>query len=92
MQANRSLPARLKSAFCRHHSVYGHTPESCALDQATYATAATRQNEDDKDDTESNDDEVTLRDPEEGNATEPALRDPVSGALSAACGTAVQRP
>ena len=46
-----------------------------------------RQNEDD---TDSDEDEATHRDPEEGNGTESVLRDPVNGTLSAACRRAVQ--
>ncbi len=78
-----------KTPFCRHHGVYGHTTESCALDKATYATAM-RNKKDDTDDTDSDDDEMTPRDPDERNATEPAVRDPVSRALSRACRTVAQ--
>ena len=79
LQANRSLPERLLTAINRH------TTESCAIENVTYATAATRQ---DEADTDSNDDEATPRDPEEKNAAAPAGRDTVSEALSTALSTA----
>ena len=56
------------------------------MDKATFATVMRRK----KDDTDSDDDEMTPRDPEERNATEPAVRDPVSGAVSGACRTVAQ--
>ena len=69
-----------KTPFCRHHGVYGHTTESCALDKATYATAM-RKTKEGSDDTDSEENEVTPRDHEGRSAT---VRDPASGALSAA--------